>query len=170
MNLRLLGYLLLPSRPAALMLIAVLTLGFALCGSAGIFGVPMFLVLASWLCIYGYVLLEHVAHGAREPPVLSIEIQGHARSTTLWEAAVALYDDGAGFMSVLVLLTTLVALVKLAGLAIVITGVGLWAFGAVMLLVAAMASAFDHEHVWASTAVARKARAADLVRRLNDVF
>lgn len=74
MNVRLLGYLLLPARPAGLMLIAVLTLGFAFCGTAGIFGVPMFLVLASWLCIYGYVLLEHVAHGAREPPVLSLDM------------------------------------------------------------------------------------------------
>jgi paraquat-inducible protein A len=139
-------------------------------------------------------------------PVLAIEIQGQARSTTLWEAAVALYDDGAWFMSVLVLLTTLVAplvqmaavayvllplrrgraapgfgrvlramhavrpwvmvevymlgvlvaLVKLAGLALVIPGVGLWAFGAVMLLLAATGSAFDHDHVWASTAALRR--------------
>jgi uncharacterized paraquat-inducible protein A len=42
--------------------------------------------------------------------------------------------------------------VKLNGLASVIPGPGLWAFGAVMLLSAAMAVAFDHEHVWASTA------------------
>jgi len=140
-------------------------------------------------------------------PVLAIEIQGQERSTTLWEAAVALYDDGAWFMSVLVLLTTLVAplvqmgavvyvllplrrgrwapgcervlramqamqpwvmvevymlgvivaLVKLSGLAIVVTGVGLWAFASVMLLVAAMASAFEHDHVWASTAALRRA-------------
>jgi paraquat-inducible protein A len=135
-------------------------------------------------------------------PVLAIEIQGQVRSTTLWQAAVALYDDDAWFMSVLILLTTLVAplvqmaavvyvllplrrgrpapgfgrvlramhavrpwvmvevymlgvlvaLVKLAGLATVVAGVGLWAFGAVMLLVAATGTAFDHDHVWASTA------------------
>ena len=53
-------------------------------------------------------------------------------------------------------LGVLVALVKLAGLALVVAGVGLWAFGAVMLLVAAMASAFDHDHVWASTAALRE--------------
>lgn len=74
MNARLLRYLLLPARPAGLLLIVVLTLGFALCGFAGIFGLPMFFVFASWLSIYGYVLLEHVAHGAREPPVLSIDM------------------------------------------------------------------------------------------------
>jgi len=74
MHPRLLRYLLLPARPAGLLLIGVLTLGFAFSGSSGMFGLPMFLVLASWLFMYGYVLLEHVAHGAREPPVLSVEM------------------------------------------------------------------------------------------------
>jgi paraquat-inducible protein A len=135
-------------------------------------------------------------------PILAIDIQGQLRSTTLWEAAWTLYDEGAWFMCILVLFTTLlnpliemgavvyvllplrsgqqapgfdvvlramqavkpwvmvevfmlgvlVAFVKLNGLASVITGPGLWAFGGVMILAAAMASAFDHEHVWASTA------------------
>jgi paraquat-inducible protein A len=140
-------------------------------------------------------------------PVLAIEIQGQVRSTTLWGAAVALYDDGAAFMSALVLLTTLVAplvemaaivyvlvplrrdraapgaervlramhavrpwvmvevymlgvlvaLVKLAALAYVVPGAGLWAFASVMLLVAAAGAALDHEHAWASTAALRRA-------------
>ncbi len=139
--------------------------------------------------------------------ILVIDIQGQFRSTTLWEAAWTLYDEGAWFMAVLVLFTTLlnplvelaavawvllplragqlapgfdivlramqavrpwvmvevfmlgvlVAFVKLNGLASVIPGPGLWAFGAVMVLAAAMASAFDHEHVWASTARLRAA-------------
>jgi len=134
--------------------------------------------------------------------VLLIDIQGQVREATLWQAALTLYDEGAWFMSGLVLFTTLVnplvemgavayvlialrngrrppavdvvlramqavqpwvmvevlmlgvlvAFVKLNGLASVVTGPGLWAFGAVMILAAAMASAFDHEHVWASTA------------------
>ena len=134
--------------------------------------------------------------------ILAIEIQGQLRSTTLWQAAWTLYDEGAWFMCGLVLFTTLfnplvemgavvyvllplrggqqapgfdvvlramqavkpwvmvevfmlgvlVAFVKLNGLASVIPGPGLWAFGGVMILAAAMASAFDHEHVWASTA------------------
>jgi hypothetical protein len=74
MNARLLRYLLLPARPAGLLLIAVLTLGFTLCSFASYFGLPMFLVFASWLSVYGYVLLEHVAHGAHEPPVLSLDM------------------------------------------------------------------------------------------------
>ena len=138
--------------------------------------------------------------------ILVIDIQGQLRATTLWEAAWTLYDEGAWFMGLLVLFTTLlnplvemgavvyvllplrtgqhppgfdvvlramqavkpwvmvevfmlgvlVAFVKLNGLASVIPGAGLWAFGAVMILAAAMASAFDHEHVWASTARLRK--------------
>ena len=146
----------------------------------------------------GLVMLA-IAH---TNPILAIDIQGQVRSTTLWEAAWTLYDEGAWFMGLLVLFTTLlnplvemgavvyvllplrtgqhppgfdvvlramqavkpwvmvevfmlgvlVAFVKLNGLASVIPGAGLWAFGAVMILAAAMASAFDHEHVWASTA------------------
>ncbi len=74
MNARPLRYLLLPARPAGLMLIAVLTLGFAFSGSAGTFGLPMFAVLACSLCMYSFVLVEHVAHGAHEPPVLALEM------------------------------------------------------------------------------------------------
>jgi paraquat-inducible protein A len=54
------------------------------------------------------------------------------------------------------MLGVLVAFVKLSSLASVVPGVGLWAFGATMLLLTAMASAFDMEHVWASTAARRR--------------
>ncbi len=174
------------------------------------FELPLALALA------GLVLLA-IAH---LNPVLSIDLQGQVRTTTLWQAAWTLYDEGYWFLCGTVLFTTLlnpliemgavvyvllplrsgepapgfdvvlramqavrpwvmvevfmlgvlVALTKLSSLATVIPGVGLWAFGATMLLLAAMASAFDHEHVWASTAGARKARADELVRRLHGVF
>ena len=156
------------------------------------FDLPLSLALA------GLVALV-IAHTNN---ILAIEIQGQVRSATLWAAAWTLYEDGAWFMSGLVLFTTLlnplielgavayvllplrtgqqapgfdlvlramqavrpwvmvevfmlgvlVAYVKLNGLASVVPGPGLWAFGAVMILAAAMASAFDREHVWASTA------------------
>ncbi|MEO5688847.1 MAG: paraquat-inducible protein A [Burkholderiaceae bacterium] len=160
----------------------------------------------------GLVMLA-IAH---TNPILAIDIQGQVRSTTLWQAAWTLYDEGAWFMCILVLFTTLlnpliemgavayvllslrtgqhapgfelvlramqavkpwvmvevfmlgvlVAFVKLNGLASVIPGAGLWAFGAVMILAAAMASAFDHEHVWASTARLRaRNRQADAMAR-----
>ncbi len=163
------------------------------------------------LALGGLVMLL-VAH---TNSIMVIDIQGQMRSTTLWEAAWTLYDEGAWFMCGLVLFTTLlnplvemaavayvllslragqqppgfdivlramqavrpwvmvevfmlgvlVAFVKLNGLASVIAGPGLWAFGAVMLLAAAMASAFDHEHVWASTARLRAAAHAHAGQR-----
>ena len=47
---------------------------FALAGFAGILGLPLYLLLTSWLFKYGYVLLEAAADGAAEPPVLSLEM------------------------------------------------------------------------------------------------
>jgi hypothetical protein len=69
-----LRYLLLPVRPTVLVLIAVLTVGFLLAPYGGLMGGVLALLLLLWLFNYGYVLLEHVANGAREPPVLAIEM------------------------------------------------------------------------------------------------
>lgn len=174
------------------------------------FDLPLSLALA------GLVALA-IAH---LNPILAIDLQGQVRSTTLWQAAWTLYDEGYWFLCGTVLFTTLlnpliemgavcyvllplrsgepapgadvvlramqavrpwvmvevfmlgvlVALTKLSSLATVIPGVGLWAFGGVMLLSAAMASAFDHEHVWASTAWARRLHAEDLLRGMHRVF
>ena len=151
----------------------------------------------------GGLLMLLIAH---MNPILAIEIQGQVRSTTLWQAAWTLYDEGAWFMCGLVLFTTLlnpliemsaicyvllplrggrrapafevvlramqavrpwvmvevfmlgvmVAFVKLNGLASVVPGPGLWAFGAVMILAAAVSMTFDQEHVWASAAALGK--------------
>jgi paraquat-inducible protein A len=54
------------------------------------------------------------------------------------------------------MLGVLVAFVKLSSLATVVPGVGLWAFAFTMLLITALAPAYDEEHVWASTAALRK--------------
>jgi paraquat-inducible protein A len=169
------------------------TLGLARHAS---FDLPLALALAA-------LVMLTVAHTNN---ILRIDIQGQVRAATLWEAAWTLYDEGAWFMSGLVLFTTLlnpliemgavcyvllplragqqapgadvvlramqavqpwvmvevfmlgvlVAFVKLNGLASVIPGAGMWAFGSVMILTAATGSAFDHEHVWASTARLRQ--------------
>ncbi|MET0383103.1 MAG: paraquat-inducible protein A, partial [Burkholderiaceae bacterium] len=142
------------------------------------------------LALSGLVLLA-IAHLNR---IIAIDLQGQERSTTLWQAAWTLYDEGYWFLCGTVLFTTLlnplielgavcyvllplrageaapgaglvlramqavrpwvmvevfmlgalVALTKLSSLATVVPGVGLWAFGALMLLIAATASAFDH--------------------------
>lgn len=69
-----LRYVALPARPTGIVLIGALTIGFALAVRAGWIGIPLGLMLLSWLFTYSYVLLEHVAHGAREPPVLAVEM------------------------------------------------------------------------------------------------
>jgi hypothetical protein len=67
-------YLLLPARPTVLFLIAALSLGFLLAVHGGLMGIVLGLLLLTWLFNYSYVLLEHIANGAREPPVLAIEM------------------------------------------------------------------------------------------------
>jgi hypothetical protein len=79
-----LRYLLLPAQPVGLLFIAVLTLGLALCSAVGLFGLPILVILLSWLSKYAYVLLEQVAHGAREPPVLAIEMVNPAADFRRW--------------------------------------------------------------------------------------
>jgi hypothetical protein len=68
-----LGYLALPARPSGALLIGVLTIGLGLALRARFVGIPLGLMMLSWLLAYSYVLLEQVAHGAREPPVLTID-------------------------------------------------------------------------------------------------
>ena len=67
-------YVLLPARPTVLIFIAALSLGFLFAEQAGLPGILLALVLLTWLFNYAYVLLEQIANGAREPPVLAIEM------------------------------------------------------------------------------------------------
>lgn len=69
-----LPYLLIPFQPTALIFIACTAVGLELAAHAGLLGLPLALLLLSWLLKYGYVLLEAVANGARTPPVLSVEM------------------------------------------------------------------------------------------------
>jgi len=69
-----LRYLLLPLHFTVLVFMAVVSLGIALAQYAGLFGLPLFLTFSSWLFNYAFVLLEAIANGAREPPVLAIEM------------------------------------------------------------------------------------------------
>jgi hypothetical protein len=69
-----LRYLLLPASFTVLVLIAGLSLGFLLAEQAGLLGIVLALLLLIWLFNYAYVLLEHIANGAREPPVLTVEM------------------------------------------------------------------------------------------------
>ncbi|MGE8363655.1 paraquat-inducible protein A [Cupriavidus sp.] len=66
-------------------------------------------------------------------------------------------------MTEVLILGMLVALVKLAHIATVVTGVAMWAFGAVMLLLAAAASAFDVRDLWARIDAASHARESGVI-------
>lgn len=59
--------------PAPLLFVACATAGFALALQAGLIGLPLLALLASWSAKYAFVLLEATAHG-QPPPVLSIEM------------------------------------------------------------------------------------------------
>jgi paraquat-inducible protein A len=59
-----------------------------------------------------------------------------------------------GMVEVL-MLGVLVSMVKLAHLATLVPGIALWSFGALMLLLAAVAATFDPRELWARMSVAR---------------
>src|SRR5579864_4556257 len=70
-----LRYLLLPATSLTmLVLVVVVSSGLSLAQFAGLFGLPIDLTLLSCLCNYSYISLEAIANGAREPPVLALEM------------------------------------------------------------------------------------------------
>lgn len=59
--------------PVPLLFAACTTVGLALAYRAGLYGLPLAVILLSWLAKYAFVLLEAEAHGL-PPPVLGIEM------------------------------------------------------------------------------------------------
>jgi len=70
----LLRYLLLPAHLTVVVFTAVVSLGLTMASYAGWYGVPVEVMLLSWLFNYAFILLEAIANGAHEPPVLAIEM------------------------------------------------------------------------------------------------
>jgi hypothetical protein len=66
--------LLRPLDVTSLILIVVLTLGFAFGLRARFYGLPILVLLSSWFFKYAYVLLDSVANGRKETPVLSTDM------------------------------------------------------------------------------------------------
>ena len=64
----------LPARPTPLVLIVVFALGLTLAARAGLFGIPLALLLLSWFFKYAFVVFDTTSRGFDEPPVLSIEM------------------------------------------------------------------------------------------------
>lgn len=69
-----LKYLLIPLRGAALVLIVTFTVLLLIAANGGLPGLPLALFTTSWFFKYGFALLDHVADGVMEPPVLSYEM------------------------------------------------------------------------------------------------
>lgn len=68
------NYLALPLKPAPLLLIVIFSTMLAFASYAGMYGLPLTLILMSWFFKYAFVLLDHTTDGVKEPPVLSIDM------------------------------------------------------------------------------------------------
>lgn len=69
-----LRYLLIPLRGASLVLIIIFSALLLIAASGGLLGLPLAVLTISWFFKYGFALLDHVADGVIEPPVLSYEM------------------------------------------------------------------------------------------------
>lgn len=67
-------YLLVPLRGASLVLIIMFSILLLIAASGGLLGLPLAFLTLSWFFKYGFALLDHVADGVIEPPVLSYEM------------------------------------------------------------------------------------------------
>jgi hypothetical protein len=66
--------LLVPFNPACLILVAIVSVLLTLFGSVGLYGMLGTLILQVWVFKYCYVLIEDLADGKPEPPVLSTDM------------------------------------------------------------------------------------------------
>ena len=67
-------YLAMPLQTAPLLLIGTFSILLVVAAKAGLIGIPLGLILLSWFSKYSFVLMDRLAEGVVEPPVLSIEM------------------------------------------------------------------------------------------------
>jgi hypothetical protein len=68
----LLHHMLRPARGGAAGVVVVFAILLTIAAKAGFAGIPLALILVSWLFKYAYVLFDHVVRGVDEPPALDI--------------------------------------------------------------------------------------------------
>ncbi|HEY4366196.1 MAG TPA: hypothetical protein VGN07_03110 [Steroidobacteraceae bacterium] len=80
-----------------LLLVGAISVGLGLASGAGLLGVPLALILISWFFKYAYALLDEVAHGVEQPPVLSMEMVNPLTQRPLAQLAIC-YAAYAGIL------------------------------------------------------------------------
>jgi hypothetical protein len=70
----LLHHLLRPARGGAAAVVIVFALLIFIAAKAGLFGIPLDLLLTSWFFKYAYILFDHTVRGFDEPPTLDIQM------------------------------------------------------------------------------------------------
>jgi hypothetical protein len=76
-----LKFLLIPLRGASIVLIALFSILLLIAAAGGLLGLPLALIVVSWFFKYGFALLDQVADGVNEPPVLSYEMVNPANES-----------------------------------------------------------------------------------------
>src|SRR5882724_3659681 len=71
---KLLRHLLRPTRGGAAAVVVVFAFLLVLASRARLVGIPLALLVISWLFKYAYILFDHTVRGFDEPPTLDIEM------------------------------------------------------------------------------------------------
>ncbi len=73
-NTKIIPHLLRPARGGAAGVVIVFALLLSIASKAGLFGLPLTLILTSWFFKYAYILFDHTVRGFDEPPALDIQM------------------------------------------------------------------------------------------------
>jgi len=73
-NTKIIPHLLRPARGGAAGVVIVFALLLSIAAQAGLFGLPLTLILTSWFFKYAYILFDHTVRGFDEPPALDIQM------------------------------------------------------------------------------------------------
>jgi hypothetical protein len=73
-NTKIIPHLLRPARGGAAGVVIVFALLLSIAAKAGLFGLPLTLILTSWFFKYAYILFDHTVRGFDEPPALDIQM------------------------------------------------------------------------------------------------
>ncbi|HEV7607023.1 MAG TPA: hypothetical protein VGO61_06785 [Steroidobacteraceae bacterium] len=66
--------LLVPFHPTNLLMVGIFGVLVAICVSSGLYGLYIALLLQIWVLKYCFVMIEHLADGASEPPVMDMDM------------------------------------------------------------------------------------------------